>query len=252
MNDPRRPEHTRPARPGGEPTERLRQPYSPYNDPAYAGQSPYYQGLPPRPGPTETNPTEKLPQYWLQDQASQQPTTPPPGRPKPPRWLWVAAAAAALLVAALVIALVIANGAARKQTAVAPLPAMPGSKTSGSATSPSSSASAPSSTTTSTSEPSESSETTTSAAGDQTVVYNVSGEGRAISITYVDNGGVMQTEFNVPLPWSKQVSLPQSGDRKANVTIINIGNKVTCTVTVAGVQVREHTGSGLTVCDAPS
>lgn len=250
MNDPRRPEHTRPSRPGGEPTERLRQPYPPYNDPAYAGQTPYYQGLPPRPGPTETNPTEKLPQYWLQDQASGQPATPPPGRPKPPRWLWVAAAAAALLVAALVIALVIANGAARKQTAVAPLPAMPGSKTSGSAASPSTTTSAPSATT-STSAPSESSETT-SAAGEEAVVYNVSGEGRAISITYVDTGGVMQTEFNVALPWSKQVSLPKSGDRKANVTIINIGNKVTCTLTVAGVQVREHTGSGLTVCDAPS
>lgn len=243
MNDPRRPDYTRPARPGGEPTERLRQPYPPYSDPAYAGQSSYG---PPPPGPTETNPTEKLPQYWLQDQ----PTTSPPGRPKPPRWLWVAVAAAALLVAALVIALVIANGAARKQTAVEPLPAMPGSTTSGSAASPSTTTSAPSATT-STSEPSQSSETT-SAAGEEAVVYNVSGEGRAISITYVDTGGVMQTEFNVALPWSKQVSLPKSGDRKANVTIINIGNKVTCTVTVAGVQVREHTGSGLTVCDAPS
>jgi cytoskeletal protein RodZ len=251
MNDPRRPEHTRPARHGGEPTERLRQPYPPYNDPAYAAQSPYGPGLPPRPGPTETNPTEKLPQYWLQDQASDQPTTSPAfGRSKPPRWLWIAAAAAALLVAALVIALVIANGAARKQTTIAPLPAMPGSKTPGSATSPSQTTSAPSSST-STSGPSESSETT-SAAGEETVVYNVTGQGRAISITYVDTGGVMQTEFNVALPWSKQVSLPKSGDRKPNVTIINIGNDVTCTVTVAGVQVREHTGAGLTVCDAPA
>ena len=44
----------------------------------------------------------------------------------------------------------------------------------------------------------------------QTVVYNVTGEGRAISITYVDDDGMMQTEFNVALPWSKEVSLPTS------------------------------------------
>ena len=35
----------------------------------------------------------------------------------------------------------------------------------------------------------------------------MTGEGRAINITYVDNGGIMQTEFNVALPWSKEVSL---------------------------------------------
>ncbi len=86
----------------------------------------------------------------------------------------------------------------------------------------------------------------------QTVVYNVTGEGRAISITYVDNEGMMQTEFNVVLPWSKQVSLPKSGNRTANVTIINIGHDVTCTVTVDGVQVVERTGAGLTVCRGTS
>ena len=43
------------------------------------------------------------------------------------------------------------------------------------------------------------------------VVYNVDGNGRAINITYVDTGGVLQTEFNVMLPWSKEVELPQPG-----------------------------------------
>ena len=33
----------------------------------------------------------------------------------------------------------------------------------------------------------------------QAVFYNVTGEGRAISITYTDNDGMMQTEFNVPV-----------------------------------------------------
>jgi hypothetical protein len=84
------------------------------------------------------------------------------------------------------------------------------------------------------------------------VVYSVSGEGRAISITYVDNDAMMQTEFNVPLPWSKEVSLPESGSRTPNITIINIGHDVTCSVTVDGVEVTQRTGAGLTVCNGSS
>ena len=79
--------------------------------------------------------------------------------------------------------------------------------------------------------------------------YNVSGEGRAISITYVDNDGMTQTEFNVALPWSKDVSLPSSGSRTPNVTIVNIGHDVTCSVTVDGVEINQRTGVGLTVCN---
>jgi hypothetical protein len=86
----------------------------------------------------------------------------------------------------------------------------------------------------------------------QTVEYNVTGEGRAISITYVDNDGMMQTEFNVVLPWSKEVSLPTSGSHTPNITIINIGHDVTCSVTVDGVEVNERTGAGLTVCNGSS
>jgi hypothetical protein len=85
----------------------------------------------------------------------------------------------------------------------------------------------------------------------QPVVYNVSGEGRAISITYMDTGGMIQTEFNVSLPWNKEVSLSKSATHPANVTIVNIGHNVTCSVTVAGVQVRQRTGVGITICDAP-
>ena len=85
----------------------------------------------------------------------------------------------------------------------------------------------------------------------QTVVYNVSGEGRAISVSYMDTGDVIQTEFNVALPWSKEVSLSKSGMHTPSVTIINIGHNVTCTVTVDGVQVRQRVGVGLTICDAP-
>jgi cytoskeletal protein RodZ len=164
--------------------------------------------------------------------------------------LWIAAAAAVLLVTALVIALVLANGTAKKQTAVPPLPAMPSTQNPAPTTSTSPSTSSSPSATTS-SEPSSTESTPPTNAGAMaTVVYNVTGEGRAISITYVDNEGMVQTEFNVALPWSREVSLAKSGNQKANITIINIGHNVTCSVSVDGVQVRQRTGAGLTVCAA--
>jgi hypothetical protein len=84
----------------------------------------------------------------------------------------------------------------------------------------------------------------------QDVVYNVTGEGRAISIVYIGTGDVIQTEFNVELPWSKEVSLSQSAVHPATVTVVNFGHNVTCSVTVAGVQVTQRVGVGLTTCDA--
>jgi hypothetical protein len=248
MNDPRRSEHTRSAQEWTEETRRIRQPYPQYVDPAYSGQSsyspPYYTGS--SPNANANHPTDKIPQYWLDGQppSNQPPGEPTPGRPKAPRWLWIAAAAAVLLVSALIIALVLANGTAGKQNAVPalPSPSTPPSSNPASA-SPSASASAP--TSTESSEPG-------NASAMQTVVYNVTGEGRAISITYVDDDGMMQTEFNVGLPWSKEISLPASGNAKANITIINIGHDVTCSLTVDGVEVNEHTGVGLTVCNTSS
>jgi hypothetical protein len=248
MNDWRRSEHTRSAQQGTDQTQRIGQSYPPYADPAYSGQSfyspPYYPGS--SPSANATHPTDRLPQYWPQGQPPpDQPTEEPsPGRPKAPRWLWIAAAAAVLLVAALVIALVIANGTARKQTAV---PALPSSSNPvpTTPTSPSPSAGTSPPTSTGSSPPSK-------ASAMQTVDYNVTGEGRAISITYVDDDGMMQTEFNVVLPWSKEVSLPESGSRQPNITVINIGHDVTCSVTVDGVEVNERTGAGLTVCTGSS
>lgn len=244
MNDPRRLEQTRASRPGGEPTDRLHQQYPSYDDPAYGGYpSPYYQS--PRYGPnsTQLNHTEKLPRYWMQDHAGPEQLS-ASDRPKSPRWLWIAAGFAVLLVAALVIALLLANESAKKQPTIAPLPGAP-TKPATSRTAPSATTSAPGGSTSA--PPSE----TTSADGTDSVVYQVNGDGRAISITYVDTGGVLQTEFNVELPWSKEVRLAKD-DRNPNVTIVNIGSDVTCTVTVAGTQVRERTGAGLTICDAPS
>jgi hypothetical protein len=175
---------------------------------------------------------------------------PPPEGPRSPRWLLIGAGAAVLLVVALLIALGLTNGAIRTQTAVPPLPAMPGSSAQSPTPTPSTRTSAPPRTVLPVPPPSGSAGPSPTPGAMQSVVYNVSGEGRAISVTYWDTGDVIQTEFNVALPWSKQVSLSQSATHPASVTIINIGHNVTCTVTVDGVQVRQRVGAGITVCDA--
>ena len=77
---------------------------------------------------------------------------------------------------------------------------------------------------------------------------NITGEGRAINITYVDTGGVMHTEFNVALPWSKEVSLSAPAKSSASVAVVNVGRDVTCSVSVNGSQVRQRSGRGLTIC----
>jgi hypothetical protein len=248
MSDRRHPGYTRSTQERTEQTQRLNQPYRPHTDPAYSGQPSYPP--PHTPGspydPNSANPTDRLPQYWLQGQPpqNQPPQEHEPGKPKAPRWLWIAAAAAVILVTALVIALVIANGTARKQTAVPALPSTPSSQRPVPVVpnSPSHSAQAPAPATTEPAQP-------TDPSAMQTVVYNVSGDGRAISITYVDNDGMMQTEFNVALPWTKEVSLPDSGSKTPNVTIVNIGHDVTCTVTVDGVEINQRSGAGLTICN---
>ena len=81
MSDRRHPEHTRSSQEWTDQTQRIRQPYPQYTDPAYSGQ-PYYP-QPRYPGlsadPNGANPTDRLPQYWLQGQPPpDQPTEGPP------------------------------------------------------------------------------------------------------------------------------------------------------------------------------
>jgi len=229
--------------------------YPGYTDPAYASQAPYgptYQA------PAGPAPTERLPGYSPygydpyatgQYGAPGQPPQPPePEGPKSPRWLWIVAGVAILTVIGLVIALVIVNSS-KQDTVVAPLPSLTSTR--------------PTPTTTPRptipvfplptlpSAPSTTGPSTPSTPGaTETVVYDVSGDGRAINITYVDTGGVLQTEFNVMLPWSKEVELAQPAEDSASVSIINVGREVSCSITVNGVQVQQRTGAGLTICTA--
>lgn len=258
MNDSRPTERFSPSLPG---SGRQGQWYPPPADPAYADQMqyapPYGGQVPPwAPNTNEINSTKQLPAYWQHDpHPSGQPLsrggiTPPPEGPKPPpRWLWIVAGVAVLLVIALVIALVLVNNAIKTQTAVPPLPAMP--ETSTTMPSPSARTSPPRipmpvPPTGGSPTPTES----TGPAAMQDIVYNVAGEGRAISIMYIDTGDVIQTEFNVALPWSKTVSLSKSAVHPANVTVVNIGHDVTCSVTVDGALISRRVGAGLTICDA--
>lgn len=180
--------------------------------------------------------------------------SPEPDGPKSPRWLWVVAGVAVVTVIGLVIALVIVNSS-QQETMVAPLPSQPEpsfappterTPTTTSRTPPRPVLPLPTPST----RPSPTPPTTTAPGATDTVVYNVSGSGRAINITYVDTGGLLQTEFNVMLPWSREVTLPQPGEDSASISIINVGREVNCSITVNGTQIEQRTGAGLTICAA--
>ncbi len=259
MTDPRGPGWTDPAQGAGG--------YPPNSDPAYAGYwgptAQYPAAGVPGYGYPPTQPTEQIPPYW-QPGAGYPGAPPPPPEPpkKTSKWLWAAAIAAVLLVTGLVLALVIVSNSSRETTIVAP----PTSQTPPSQTPPSRTpASKPPSPTTirppstvipaplpvptQTFEPTEPGAPTAPApAGTESVVYSVSGQGRAINITYVDTDGIMQTEFNVVLPWSKEVALAAPARTSASVAVVNIGRDVTCSVSVNGALVRQRSGRGLTVC----
>ena len=254
MSDPRRGQWSDGTPTGSE--------YPTNADPAYSGQYPGQHWGPTGPtyygpgyGAPMNQPTEQLPTYWQQGPGYPVGYPPPPPRPpKSPRWLWVAAAAAVLMVAGLVLALVIVSSSSRESTTVAPLPQS-------TTTSPKPTASPGPTRTTRVPTtaplpppiPLPTPEPTTGAqpprpTGTETVVYTVTGEGRAINITYVDTGGIMQTEFNVALPWSREVSLSAPAKNSASVAVVNVGRDVTCSVAVNGAQIRQRSGRGLTIC----
>ena len=248
MSYPRGPQGSDPYQSGS--PGHQQQPPGSYPDPAYGSQY-NYPGYTPPP-----NPTQQLPPYWTQTQygagEQQQAPPPPPEPPKStPRWLLFAALGAVLLVAGLVVALVIAGGGKKgngDDTAMVPA-GTPSTSTRATTTPPTTTRTTPRTTTrapSSTPETTDESTDTSSPSGPpQTVTYSVTGEGKALTITYVDTGGVMQVAFNVSLPWSKEVSLAPG---QASVTVVNLGSEVTCSLSVDGAEVSTQTGQGLTGC----
>jgi hypothetical protein len=60
----------------------------------------------------------------------------------------------------------------------------------------------------------------------------------------------LQTEFNVMLPWSKEVQLASPAESSASISIINVGRDVDCSIAINGETVQQNTGAGLTICTA--
>jgi len=78
-----------------------------------------------------------------------------------------------------------------------------------------------------------------------TVVYEVTGSGRASSVTYnSDGGGSIAQEASVKLPWRKEISV----DRGFSITTVSAQNagsgSITCRIIVDGEVVKENTSSG--------
>lgn len=232
------------------------------SDPAYAGQA-SYPPVPGAPAPTQQFPTYVQDQYGYQpyptsDYAPGYPPGPPPAEPPPEgppsrRWLWVLAALSVLTVIGLVIAVVIVNSSSQ-QTVVAPPSdlepdvATPSAQPTPTTTTRRPRTSSPRPTSPAPVPPGSTPSGTVTPGATETVVYDVQGTGRAISITYVDTGGILQTEFNVMLPWTKEVELQQPASSAASVNIINFGRDVTCSITIAGTETSNRTATGLTVC----
>lgn len=251
-----------PRRDGSDPTRSFGNGYPvDYPDPAYANQPPYPAAYPAVPGPTPQagsstpNPTQQLPSYppygydpyatGHYGAGSPPPgnTPPEPDNREPRLWLWILAGVAVLIVLGLVLALVIANGS-RQETVIAPQPINPEPGFTTSPTAPTTTSRSPRPIPAPMPPPTG----TTTQGPTETVTYEVTGEGRAINITYLDTGNMFQTEFNVALPWSKQVELAQPAGETASVSVVNFGPEVACTVTVNGVQTQHRTGSGITIC----
>jgi hypothetical protein len=162
-------------------------------------------------------------------------------------WLWAIAGVAVLLVIGLVVAVLIVTSSSDETVVAPPLqPSATGATTTPRTTTSRAPAPSPSDETTT-------SETTTSGTPGVTeqVVYNVGGTGTALNITYVDDGDVLQTEFRVTLPWTKTVQLEQPAKDKASVSVVKLGGDVSCSISVAGAEVSNESGRGLTMCKAP-
>ncbi|MBA0048695.1 MmpS family transport accessory protein [Mycobacterium sp. NPDC050853] len=210
------------------------------DDPAYASQAYEYPALS---STAQPNQTAVLPQQYGS-------YGPPPQDPEPPRrsntfWLWVVGLGALVVIIALIITLfvliqreddrqptVVATPSTRTQTTTAPtmphIPSIP------SFTIPPIPVNPP---------------TQGSQAATETVVYEVGGTGYAFNITYIDTTGSLQTEFNVKLPWRKEVKLSPQQLETAMVIGSDFSHEVSCSLVINGTQ-KSTTSGKMATCSS--
>jgi hypothetical protein len=86
-----------------------------------------------------------------------------------------------------------------------------------------------------------------------TIVYSVTGSGKASSITYVTDGMTSQNqESDVALPWTKTLTLP-TGEAFQMVSILAQGNgkgTIKVTITVDGKLYKEASATGYGIASA--
>lgn len=177
-------------------------------------------------------------------------------------WRWVAAVAAVVLVGAVVGTVTILRGGDSSTVSgrVVPSASQPAApQPSTTRTAPRATVAQPS-TAASTSLPPEiptvvspTPSASPTPADSRTVVYTVSGTRSAadvVTVTYTDETGVLRTDLNVSLPWSKTVV--RSGDVLINsVTAISFHSELNCTITDASgtVLVSQDGNTIATTCN---
>lgn len=84
------------------------------------------------------------------------------------------------------------------------------------------------------------------AAQTRTVVYEVTGSGKALSITYTTDGMTsMEQQQNAALPFSKEISMPAEAFQVFSVSAQNSGSgTISCKITVDGKVLKEASSNG--------
>lgn len=207
-------------------------------DPAYASQAFEYPALS---GAAQPNQTAVLPQQYGSYGT-------PPQDPEPPRrsntfWLWVVGIGALVVIVALIITLVvlIQRQDERPPTVVT----TPSTRTS-TTTAPSRPTTPPLPSFTIPPIP-VNPPTQRSQAATESVVYEVAGHGPALNVTYFDASGSLQMEFNVKLPWRKEVKLNTEQVTNAVVIAADFSHDVSCTLVVNGAQ-KSATSGKMATC----
>lgn len=213
-----------------------------YPDPAYASQAYEYPTLSetatPYPPPTAPNVTPGDSQQTRSYGVTHD-------DPEPPRrsttfWLWVVGIGALVVIIALVIALIALIQREDEQPPIVyqtpststqptgpPMPQMPSIPRVPSFTLPPLPVNPP---------------TAGSQAATETVAYEVTGTGNAFNITYYDSTGSLQTEFNVALPWRKEIKVSVAQVENTMVIGSDLSHDLKCTLTVNGTPKSSNSG----------